>query len=62
MVYVDHTGTGLSTSEVLQRLKAAGVIASGRPPRHVRLVTNRHHDAAVVQSALARIGKALGER
>jgi threonine aldolase len=59
MVNVDHRGTGLGTEEVLQRLAAGGVIASGRPPGYVRLVTHRHHDAAVIDEALARIRRAL---
>jgi threonine aldolase len=55
MVYVDHYGTGLSTAEVLARWKKAGVLASGRPPRHVRLVTHRHCDRATVAEAVCRI-------
>ena len=58
MVYVDHTGTGQSTDEFLALLKRAGVLASGRPPRQVRLVTNRHHDRTVVEEALRRIRRA----
>jgi len=61
MVYIDHTGSGLETSEVLDRLKRAGVIASGRPPIHIRMVVNRHHDESVIQEALVRIGKAMEE-
>jgi len=59
MVNVDHRGTGMSTDEVLKRLLAGGVIASGRPPRQIRLVTNRHHDAGVIEEALERIRRAL---
>lgn len=59
MVNVDHSGTGRSTEDVLAALERHGVIASGRPPRHVRLVTHRHHDDAVVAEALARIRTAL---
>lgn len=59
MVYVDHRGTGLPTEEVLRRLAAGGVIGSGRPPHQIRLVTHRHHDAAVIDEALARIRRAL---
>lgn len=59
MVNVDHRGTGWSTDEVLARLAAGGVIASGRPPHHVRLVTNRHHDAGVIDEAVERIRSAL---
>jgi len=59
MVYVDHVGTGKSTDELLALLKRAGVLASGRPPRQVRLVTNRHHDQAAVEDALRRIRRAV---
>jgi threonine aldolase len=59
MVNVDHTGTGLSTAELLDRLKTFGVLASGRPPRQIRLVTNRHHDRSAVEEVLHRIRTAL---
>jgi threonine aldolase len=59
MVNVDHSGTGKSTAELLAVLEQCGVIASGRPPRHIRLVTNRHHDDATIAEALARIRSAL---
>jgi threonine aldolase len=59
MVYVEHTGTGLSTSALLDKLKAAGVLASGRPPGHFRFVTSRHQDAAVIDEALDRVRKAV---
>lgn len=59
MVYVDHSKSGLNTDEVMSRLKKCGVIASGRPPTRIRLVTNRHHDDAVVQEALVRIRRAM---
>jgi threonine aldolase len=59
MVYVEHTGTGLTTSAILDRLKAAGVLASGRPPAHFRFVTSRHQDVAVIDEALDRVRKAV---
>ena len=59
MVNVDHRGTRLGTDEVLARLSTAGVIASGRPPHHIRLVTNRHHDARIIDEALTRIRSLL---
>jgi threonine aldolase len=59
MVNVDHTGTGKSTAEVLALLEQHGVIASGRPPKNIRLVTNRHHDDATIADAIARIRAAL---
>ena len=55
MVYVDHSATGLSTSEILARFKAAGVLASGRPPSHFRLVTHRHYGEADITEAVLRI-------
>ena len=59
MVYVDHTGTGLSTEQLLALWMKHGVNASGRPPMQVRLVTNRHHDRDVLDEALNRIRAAL---
>lgn len=55
MVYVDHSPSGLDTADVLSRLKAAGVLASGRPPRHIRLVTHRHYGPSDMIEAAARI-------
>jgi len=55
MVYVDHSGSGLSTNEILSKWKQAGVLAGGRPPFHVRLVTNRHHDRPIIEEAIRRI-------
>lgn len=59
MVYVDHSASGVSTDEVLARLRKAGVLASARPPRHFRFVTHRHIDAAIVEEALSRVRKAM---
>ena len=59
MVYVDHAASGLTTEEVLQRLKQAGVLASARPPTQVRLVTNRHHSRDTIQEALERVDRAM---
>ena len=59
MVYVDHSPSGLDTATVLSALKTHGIVASGRPPRHFRLVTNRHHDRAVVDEVLRRIERAM---
>jgi threonine aldolase len=59
MVNVDHSATGLSTPEILDRFKSAGLLASGRPARQIRLVTNRHHDRAAVEEAVRRIRQAL---
>jgi threonine aldolase len=62
MVYVDHSRLGMSTDEVLNRLKAVGVLASGRPPRQIRLVTHRHYGKPEIQEALHRIGTSLGAK
>lgn len=59
MVYVDHTASGLTTAAALKRLESVGVIASSRPPRHFRLVPNRHHDRTVIDDALERIRRAM---
>ena len=59
MVNIDHTGTGLSTDEVVAKLKAAGVLASPRPPNAIRMVTSRHTGKAEVEEALARVRTAL---
>lgn len=59
MVYVDHSETGFSTNEIAANLEACGVIVSHRPPRHIRLVTNRHHDEAMIAEAITRIRAAL---
>lgn len=60
MVYADHRGSGMSTEAVTQRLAQAGVVVSGRPPHQIRLVTNRHHDAATIDEAVRRIKTAMG--
>jgi threonine aldolase len=59
MVNVDHGQTGLGTQAMVEVLATAGVIVSSRPPRHIRLVTNRHHDRATIDEALLRIRRAL---
>ncbi len=59
MVYVDHSDSGLQTGDVIQRLKGFDVIASSRPPTHIRLVVNRHHDSNVIKDVLVRIKRAL---
>jgi threonine aldolase len=58
MVYVDHSGSGLSTKEVLTRWERAGVLASGRPPDHVRLVTHRHYGMPAIEETIRRIRSA----
>ncbi len=59
MVYVDHRQSGLTTDAVLQRLAEAGVIASGRPPHQIRMVTHHHHDSTTIDQALVRIRAAM---
>jgi threonine aldolase len=61
MVNVDHTRSGLDTDDVLTRLEQAGVLAGGRPPGHIRLVTNRHHHRTTIEEAILRISKAFGK-
>lgn len=59
MVYVDHSLSGFGTDEVLERFKRAGVLASGRPPEQIRLVTHHHCDSSVIDEALRRIRAAM---
>lgn len=59
MVLVDHRDTGLPTDAFVALLRTHGVVASGRPPHHVRLVTNRHHDAATIDESIRRIQAAV---
>ena len=59
MVYIDHTETGLTTGDVLKVFKSFGIIASGRPPAHVRFCTNRHHNRAVLDEVLRRLRLAM---
>lgn len=55
MVNVDHADTGLSTADFLERLKAVGILAGGRPPRQVRFVANRHHDRETMREVARRV-------
>jgi len=55
MVNTDHSASGLTTEQVMDRLLEAGVRVTGRPPTRIRLVTNRHHDESIVAEALRRI-------
>tara|TARA_B100001750_G_scaffold83737_1_gene66268 strand:- start:110 stop:1195 length:1086 start_codon:yes stop_codon:yes gene_type:complete len=55
MVYIDHSGTGLDTGQILNRLKQWGLIASGRPPYHVRMVTNLHHNSDIIDEVIRRM-------
>jgi threonine aldolase len=59
MVYVDHTATGLSSSEFAKRLKAAGVIVSTRPPHQIRMCTNLHHEDATIDEVVDRVQRVL---
>jgi threonine aldolase len=59
MVYIDHSATGWSSGEFAQRLKAAGIIVSTRPPSHIRMCTNLHHDDGTIDEVVARVGKVL---
>ena len=55
MVYIDHTVSGLTTEEVVVRMREAGVLVSGRPHRQIRVVINRHHDPGVIEEATERM-------
>jgi len=62
MVYIDHSASGLSTGELLARWKMAGVLASGRPPHHVRLVTHRQYNMPAIEETIRRIRSAMEKR
>jgi threonine aldolase len=55
MVYVDHSATGMSTSAFAKALLQAGVIVSTRPPHHIRMCTNLHHDDATIDEVVERV-------
>jgi len=59
MVFTDHTKTGLTTDEIVERFKTAGVLVSTRPPTHFRMVLTRHHDRSLVEEAVRRIRNSL---
>jgi hypothetical protein len=59
MVYIDHSDAGLSTNEFAALLKSAGVIVSTRPPRHIRMCTNLHHDDATIDEIVLRVRQVL---
>ena len=59
MVYIDHSGLGMSTGEFTKALKDVGVIVSTRPPRHVRMCTSLEHDDATIEEVLARVAKVV---
>jgi len=59
MIYVDHRETKLSNGEFLGLIKRYGVLASGRPPHHIRVVTNLHHTPDVVEEVLRRLRRAV---
>ena len=55
----NHTGTGLSTNEVVTKLADVGVIVSPRAPVAIRMVTCRHTGKAEVEEAVSRMRDAL---
>ncbi|QEG35145.1 GntG family PLP-dependent aldolase [Bythopirellula goksoeyrii] len=59
MVYIDHSESGMSTSELTSRLKESGVIVSTRPPHHIRMCTNLHHDDGTIEEVVDRVKKVL---
>ena len=59
MVYINHAGTGMSTSEFSTKLQEAGVIVSGRPPHQIRMVPNLHHDREIIDEVLRRVRKVV---
>jgi threonine aldolase len=59
MVYIDHSATGLSSNELAALLKSVGVIVSTRPPKHIRMCTNLHHDDAILDEIVVRVRQVL---
>jgi threonine aldolase len=59
MIYIDHRETGLTNDQFLALLKKHGILASGRPPHEVRVVTSLEHPPEVVDEALRRIRRAI---
>jgi threonine aldolase len=59
MVYIDHSATGLTSGDFANVLKVAGVIVSTRPPHHIRMCTNLHHDDDTIDEVVRRVGQAL---
>lgn len=59
MVNVDHTGTGLTTAEVVARIKAAGVLVGERAPSAFRMVVNRHAGRPEIEEAISRVRQAV---
>ena len=59
MVYIDHSATGLSTSQFTDQLKEAGIIVSTRPPLHVRMCTNLDHDDSTIDEVVRRVAHVL---
>ena len=50
---------GLATDVAMERLASHGVLGGPREPDLIRLVTNRHHDTAMIDEAIRRITAAL---
>lgn len=59
MVCVDHSATGRTSEQIIALFERHGVIVSGRPPHHIRLVTNRHHDDPTIHEAITRVRAAI---
>ena len=59
MVYIDHSSTGMSSSEFANALKASGIIVSTRPPHHIRMCTNLHHDHNTMEEVVRRVRRVL---
>jgi len=59
MVNVDHADTGLSTGELVARLKSVGVLVGSRPPRQIRFVANRHHTPETMREIVRRVRRVV---
>lgn len=59
MIYFSHTATGLGTPEMIRKLREAGVLASGRPPRDIRMCTHLDIDDEAVEEVARRVRRAM---
>lgn len=59
IVFFDVAGTGTSTTELSERLKARGVLANGLSQHEMRMLTHKDVSRADVESALGAIREAL---
>jgi threonine aldolase len=62
ILFLDVSGTGLSSFEISKRLAAQGVLANGVTPETMRMVTHYDVDRADCERALRVLGEVLPDR